>query len=880
MLLFMACLALTWTSLGLAEEAKPVVLTGAEDAAVAWRSKLTGHKLIETEREGKQVKAVQMTYDLTKPPGYDWVRAVVQKGIDVRPYRYLSFWIKGDGSGAILMPILIRNVPQEGSNQFGEQSTSAPYRSIALNFTGWRQLYTPLADFENLPMLAAGVEQFNLSLTPAEGKPNKGVFLIGDIRLTTEPEGEAIVEAPDAPGRVKAVGDEADFFSLMDLQRPELAEVRKAVEAKDWKAAKQAWANHLSNRTSPRWLWSHRDKQRICEVYDKQYGGFARYKGSADQVLARDFNWLGVRKKLEKDVEWLQGPVEWTHVLSRFEYWRNLGYAYWGTGDKAYPEDFAYMLENWVAKNPVPARVTNSRGTRGSVWRTLEAGIRGDNWFDFMELFMDAPAFDAEAKYQMTKSLVEHGRYLYSAETRFNYGNWQVVECTGLAEIGIMLPEFKESAGWRDRAFKYLVEHMNQDVYPDGAHHEVTPGYHGWVMEQFLRVATVAKNNGYEIPGLMDRHEKMYEFLMDISMGHGWFPPLGDAGTGGSCAGSMATGALLYNRPDMRYLGLKDPDARWIWLFGLDAAERYANMKSAPPSFTSSMMPSAKYCVMRTGWEAKDRALFFDCAPWGGGHSHQDRLQVLCYAGRSLLIDSGMYSYDQPLSGSYLRKSVAHNVLMIDGAEQPQSDPEVLSWELTREAEFAAGRITGGGLTHQRSVLWVKPDYWVVVDNVFGTGQHELTRLFHFPLVEVKTEGKAVRSAFPTDMNIQVLAADDAALEMRKGWYPTGGATAEPSPVAAYINHATLPATLCAVLSPFSDAKQLPKVETVAGTNPLASQIRVTFADGQVDEIAIASAPADLQIGANRAHARALMVRKGPQANSVAVIDGDLLREN
>jgi hypothetical protein len=30
---------------------------------------------------------------------------------------------------------------------------------------------------------------------------------------------------------------------------------------------------------------------------------------------------------------------------------------------------------------------------------------------------------------------------------------------------------------------------------------------------------------------------------------------------------------------------------------------------------------------MRTGWDADARFLFFDCAPWRGGHSHQDRLQ-------------------------------------------------------------------------------------------------------------------------------------------------------------------------------------------------------------------------------------------------------------
>ena len=150
------------------------------------------------------------------------------------------------------------------------------------------------------------------------------------------------------------------------------------------------------------------------------------------------------------------------------------------------------MLRDWIADNPVPRVLTNSRGKNGTVWRTLETGIRTDLWFDVMEMFMEAPAFDAQAKYEMTRSLVEQARHLHRYTVAFRHGNWQVVECTGLACAGIMLPEFRESAGWRERAFSYLAQHMERDVYPDGAHYELTPGYHGWVMERFLKASLLA----------------------------------------------------------------------------------------------------------------------------------------------------------------------------------------------------------------------------------------------------------------------------------------------------------------------------------------------------------------------------------------------------
>jgi hypothetical protein len=65
------------------------------------------------------------------------------------------------------------------------------------------------------------------------------------------------------PSKPIGIANEDAFFDLLDLERAELAAVRKAVLAKDWKAAKVAWAKHLTERTSPKWLWSFRDKEKI-----------------------------------------------------------------------------------------------------------------------------------------------------------------------------------------------------------------------------------------------------------------------------------------------------------------------------------------------------------------------------------------------------------------------------------------------------------------------------------------------------------------------------------------------------------------------------------------------------------------------------------------
>src|ERR1035437_4384837 len=68
--------------------------------------------------------------------------------------------------------------------------------------------------------------------------------------------------AASPPGQVSpfAVTNEAAFFSLLDLERADLAPVKTAVAGRDWAAAKRAWAEHLQTRVQPRWTWSHRDR--------------------------------------------------------------------------------------------------------------------------------------------------------------------------------------------------------------------------------------------------------------------------------------------------------------------------------------------------------------------------------------------------------------------------------------------------------------------------------------------------------------------------------------------------------------------------------------------------------------------------------------------
>lgn len=674
--------------------------------------------------------------------------------------------------------------------------------------------------------------------------------------------------------------DEAAFFDALNLDLPELKAVKTAVTAKDYQAAKAAWARHLETRTSPKWLWSHRDKAKIIALLGQKGDDLSEHIAPADLVLARTFNPQGKVRQMNKDINWIIAGEE-THVLSRFAYFNDLGLAYWKTGDAKYATDFVAILRDWLQDNPTPTDLSGVIKPN-TTWRTLESGIRVTQWFNDMELFMDAPQFDAQAKYEMSKSLMEHARYLYEWTPKFRGGNWQVIEATGLATAGIMLPEAKAGQAWRERGLLRLTEHMQEDILPDGGHSELTPSYHQWVLQQYANTAQLAKINGIDAGALTSRHEKMYEWLEKISQPDSIVPPIGDTHDPLDIRDDMATGALMYNRPDFKFLGARSGPASWVWLFGADAFDQYSKMPSKQPDYLSVLLPDSKYMTMRSGWNESDNYFLFDCAPGSVGHSHADKLQVLAYAGRPLLVDPGIYSYGEPLSTKYFREPQAHNVVLIDGKGSPRekgTDARLDAWQSERGADFASGTTDFDGLRFQRSVVFVKPGYWVIVDNITGAtrdaAQHEVKRLFHFPIGESKSVGNNAQTAFANGKNLQVQVADSGKLAIEKGWIPVGPAAAAEAPVAVFSTNGALPMTLVSVLTPFAAPNELPRIENLTGDSQIA-HIRLNFSSGQVDEIMVSPQTAQLKIGAQSQIARALIVRQGPQSSGVAALDGSL----
>lgn len=677
-----------------------------------------------------------------------------------------------------------------------------------------------------------------------------------------------------------AIADDAAFFALLDRTRPDLNAVVAPAERGEFAAARRAWAAHLRQRTSPRWTYSRDDGPALGEALDR-VGAKQRLVATADAALALRLNLNGTEVSL-RSLDWadprdangnaLGGSSR--QVLNHLHQWTLLGRAGLVTGDPRYARAVADQVAGWAAANPVAEKkwmFAKDRADDALKWyqsapgfdryRSLCVGIRTPNLAESLELLVAAEEVDADAVFVLSRALAEHCRYLTTLGKVDGFrraGNWQVIEAVGLASGAMMLPELAESKQWLETGLGLLGESLATDTRDDGWQSEFTPMYHGWVLAQYTQVLRLARVNGVGLSWDLGRLERMYAVYEKLAGPDGSIPGLGDARAGHARSPATA-GALLYDRGELKSLGAELPDERAVFLFGPTAMTRYAGLVPTPPSAGSHLFADAGYAVLRTGRQPDDLWALFDAAPWAGGHSHGDALQVLMQAGpRPLLIDPGQTDYADPRSNE-LRKAERHNVVVTGESYPARPAPRRLGFRTTDAADFTAAELTGDGFSHRRLVLMVRPvsgrgpawdrhAYLLVVDRVSTPQESAATRYFQLPPgADPVVEGSVVRTRFVDGPGVAIFLPAGEAATLVSREIPTGPRSFAPAAQLQLRHAATGGRTLYALMVPFSAANALPAV-TPLPDNGTALRLRIEFPSGQTDILTIDPAAATASV--------------------------------
>ena len=673
------------------EEAKSPRVVSPCESASEWRGAIVDTSL-------KKAGNASITWDLSKTTSMQLKDAPK----DWSSHNSIRFWVhnKKPGKYYFYMIFFSENKDSQGPDYYSAR--------VNLNFQGWRR-FTFRRKFMGKAREPHGWDQISnvlISTTWGDQKIDPTMqFHIDEVELVDTKQG-------DGP----RVTDE-EMIEAFDLTREGMEAVKAAADKSDWAAAKHALAEYMRNRKIKTWTFDAHEIDRNVR-YNKE---------RADKAIVGDVRVCGVDHAFpDGKIDWAFNATdkrddmaynpEWQWQLGRMWYWKDMGNAYWATGDEKYAEAWARQLRSWVKNCPMPDTVRNSRW---SSWRTIECGIRmAHPWPRAFHHFLLSPHTTDDVIADFIKSTIEHGRYLemYPSST----GNWLALETEGLYTIGVIFPELKEAKPWRELSVARMMEVLHKQFLPDGWQYEIATGYSQMVPRLTLSVYRRAQEFGYldEVPADYTKTlEKTYESVVYFMTPDRREPGVNDSGMGNA---PRVVGEVTDLFPERK-------DFLWVATNG---------EKGTPPEHTSHAFDHAGYYCMRSGWSRHANFLMLDVGTLGMAHEHQDKLNIVMWAwGKRVLFDSCGYTYDESKWRRYGTSTFAHSTVTVDGLGQARDrglhkklileGPVDARWETEKDHDFAAatfdegyGKVDNNIAKHTRRVLFVKPDLFVVSDTL------------------------------------------------------------------------------------------------------------------------------------------------------------------
>lgn len=576
------------------------------------------------------------------------------------------------------------------------------------------------------------------------------------------------------PKKIKAIGRHISDDELLELLQIS-------------KNAKENLLRYFQNREAPKYFIDEKQKQYYKKTLAEYYP--AEIKATletADKILRGDFklytpnvpnfsegidwhsnfagsSWpLQFYNELDYSSDKRIGDVREVWELNRHQHFTALGKAYWISGNAEYADEFFAEMRSWIETNPFGYGIN---------WlHSQETALRGVSWIWAMYFFKDK--FSDMDFNEFLKQIYLHAEFTYLTLSDYRVThNHLISETCGLAIMGIMFPEFKESAKWRKTGIRIFEREIKKQVWPEGPHGELSTNYHLFTLDSFILLYTLMKINGIKAAEETEKRlEKMVEYVMYMHKPDGKFPPIGDVDSGrayklteydpGNVAHNLSTGAVIFNRGDFKKIAGKFYESSF-WLLGEKGLQEFINLKTKEAAETSKLYINAGFAFLRNNWRKDSPYLAFRIGPTRLmrnvpiGHNHADLLSFELYSGeRTLIFDPGIYLYSaDDKARAYFRKTSAHNTVVVNGLDQIDVSrmrfglPElplskIHEFKSTAEYDYCDASSTAYekiGASHRRKILFVKSGYLVIVDEITGNIVNSAEQVFH---IDIQTVGK------------------------------------------------------------------------------------------------------------------------------------------
>lgn len=248
----------------------------------------------------------------------------------------------------------------------------------------------------------------------------------------------------------------------------------------------------------------------------------------------------------------------------------------------------------------------------------------------------------------------------------------------------------------------------------------------------------------------------------------------------------------------------------------------------AAPRGRSTCFPAGGYFIAA----GADQHGVVDCGPLGylsiAAHGHADCLSLtICYRGRWVLVDPGTYCYhrNRPWR-DHFRSTRAHNTVTVDGESQSetlgpfmwgrQARATARRWVVSRDFDLFEGSHDGyrqKGVEHTRTVVFGRAGYWLIVDELEGAGEHEVSATFQLgrglsvvgrddtlTFTDENGLGISIGAWLPPGMSVDVVCGSE---NPPGGWISPGFGVKHEAPAVVAGGRVELPARMVFALAAF-----------------------------------------------------------------------------
>ena len=423
-------------------------------------------------------------------------------------------------------------------------------------------------------------------------------------------------------------------------------------------------------------------------------------------------------------------PVLWQFNLHYFDYLYLLN-----------REEQLEISTDWVRANRLGNTVA---------WHPYPTSLRVVNW---CKLQLDTP--------ELLRSIYSQASHLYRNIEFHQPGNHLLENAKALIFAGRHFEGQGEADQWLSRGLGIFQRETPVQVLKDGGYFECSPMYHAIMLKGYLDIINILPQEHADVPLLRESAKQMTDFLVSVTHPDGNIALFNDS----TREIAVSTRSLAQYAQDLLHYNARTQHAfNETGYFIHDG-----------PSI---------YLIIDGGAIGPDFLL---------AHAHADIFSYeLSVAGHPFIVDSGVFEYAAGAMRTYVRSTLAHNTVSIDGMDQAECwasfrvarrfAPHDVSFTRNETAQnetqskfegtFSGySRLIGDGIVHRRLITCDDRLREIrIQDTIEGRGTHVVKSLLHLhPNLSVEKQGERILlSAADASCFIE---ADEGAVSIEEGWY-------------------------------------------------------------------------------------------------------------